>query len=98
MPMFGSTFGGKAGASSTSNQTSKSASKGARPKEGTDQGAVGPDPHNNDATSRESFPDPSPSGLQNTRDCFTLLFGVQVIPLHGNGTKSLVLLPYMWNE
>ena len=43
MPMFGSTSGGKAGTSSTSNQTSEGTSKEARPKEGSDQGAVSSD-------------------------------------------------------
>ena len=83
--------------SSASNQTGEGASKGAKPKEGTDQGASSPDPQN-DATSRESSPHQSPPGLQNTRDHFALLFGVQVMPLLGNGTKSLVLSPYVWNE
>ena len=45
MLMFGSMSGGKSGVSGTSDQTGESASKGARSKEGTDQGAVGPDPH-----------------------------------------------------
>ena len=97
MPMFGSTSGGKAGMSSASDQTGEGTSKGARPKEGADQGASSPDSHN-DATSRESSPHWSPPGLQNTRDCFTLLFGVQVMPLLGNGTALLVLLPYVWNK
>ena len=93
MPMFGSTLGGKAGTSGTSDQTGEGASKGARPKEGTDQGAVSSDPQN-DAMLRESSPHQSPPGLQNTRDCFTLLFGVQVMPLLGNGTELPVLPPY----
>ena len=97
MPMFGSTSGGKAGMSSTSDQTSKGASKEARPKEGADQGAASSDPQN-DTMSRESCPHQSPPGLQNTRDCFALHFGVQVMPLLGNGTKSPVLPPYVWNE
>ena len=95
--MFGSMSGGKAGMSGTSNQTGEGASKGARSKEGADQGAVSSDPQN-DATSRESSPHRNLPGLQNTRDHFTLLFGVQVTPLLGNGTESPVLLPYVWNE
>ena len=83
--MFRSMSGGKAGTSGTSNQTDEGTSKGARPKEGADQEAWSPDPHN-DATSRES-PHQCPPGPQNTRDCFTLLFGVQVMPLLGNGTE-----------
>ena len=75
MPMFGSTSGGKAGMSGASDQTSEGALKGARSKEGTDQGAISSDPQN-DATSRELSPHRSPPGLQNTRDCFALLFGV----------------------
>ena len=83
--------------SSTSDQTSKGASKGARSKEGADEGAMSSDPQN-DATSRESSPHQNLPGLQNTRDCFTLLFIVQVTPLLGNGTESPVLPPYVWNE
>ena len=83
--------------SGTSDQTGEGTSKTARPKEGTDQGAVSSDPQN-DTTSRESSPHRSPPGLQNTRDHFTLLFGVQVMPLLGNGTESPVLPPYVWNE
>ena len=97
MPMYGSTSVGKAGTSGASNQTSEGTLKGARPKEGADQGAVSPDPHN-DTTSRESSPHQSPPGLQNTRDHFALLFGVQVMPLLGNGTELAVLPPYTWKE
>ena len=52
----------------------------------------------NDATLRESSPHGSLPGLQNTRDRFALLFGVQVMPLLGNGTELPVLPPYAWNE
>ena len=97
MPMFGSMSGCKAGMSGTSDQTGEGALKGARSKEGADQGAMSPDPQN-DATLRELSPHQSPPGLQNTRDRFTLLFGVQVTPLLGNGTESPVLPPYAWNE
>ena len=97
MPTFGSMSGGKAGTSGASDQTGEGVSKGAKPKEGADQGAVSSDPQN-DATSRESSPHRNPPGLQNTRDCFALLFGVQVMPLLGNGTESPVLLPYAWNK
>ena len=97
MPMFGSMSGGKAGMSSTSDQTGKGTSKGARSKEGADQGAVSSDLQN-DTMSRESSPDQNLPGLQNTRDHFTLLFGVQVTPLLGNGTESPVLPPHVWNE
>ena len=62
MPMFGSMLGGKAGISGTSNQTSEGALKGASSKEGADQGAMSPDPHN-DTTSRESSPHRSPPSL-----------------------------------
>ena len=97
MPMFGSTFGGKAGMSGASDQTGEVASKGARSKEGTDQGAMSSDPQN-DAMSRESSPHQNLPGLQNTRDRFALLFGVQVTPMLGNGTESPVLPSYAWNE
>ena len=97
MPMFGSTSEGKAGTSGTSNQTGEGASKEARSKEGADQGAVSSDPQN-DAMLRESTPHQGLPGLQNTRDSFALLFGVQVTPLLGNGTESPVLPPYAWNE
>ena len=95
--MFGSTSGGKAGMSGTPDQTGKGALKWARSKEGADQGAMSSDPQN-DATLKESSPHWNSPGLQNTRDCFTLLFGVQVMPLLGNGTESPVLPPYAWNE
>ena len=95
--MFGSTSGGKAGMSGASKQTGEGALKGARPKEGADQGAMSPDPHN-DTTSRELSPHWSLPGLQNTRDRFALLFGVQVMPLLGNSTELPVLPPYVWNE
>ena len=88
-----STSGGKAGTSGASDQTGEGALKGARSKEGADQGAMSSDPQN-DATSRESFPHRSLPGLQNTRDHFALLFGVQVMPLLGNGTESPVLPSY----
>ena len=90
MPMFGSMSGGKAGTSGASYQTGEGALKGARSKEGADQGAMSSDPQN-DTMLRESSPHQSPPGLQNTRDYFTLLFGVQVMPLLGNGTESPVL-------
>ena len=83
--------------SGPSDLTGKGASKEARPKEGTDQGALSPYPHN-DAMLRESSPHQSPQGLHNTRDRFTLLFGVQVMPFLGNGTESLILKTYVWNE
>ena len=83
--------------SGTSDQTSKGTSKGARPKEGADQGAVSSDSQI-DAILRESSPHQRPPGLQNTRDHFALLFGVQVTPLLGNGTESPVLLPYALNK
>ena len=88
MPMFGSTSGGKSGASGTSDKTGKSASKGARSKEGADQGAMGPDPHNSNVTLREMSPYRSPLSPQNTRDHFALLFGVQVMPLLSKGTVT----------
>ena len=97
MPMFGSTSGGKAGMSGASDQTGEGTSKGARSKEGADQGAMSSDSQN-DATSQESSPHQNPPGLQNTRDRFALLFGVQVTPLLGNGPESPLLPPYAWNE
>ena len=97
MPMFGSTSGGKAGTSGTSDQTGKGASTGAMSKEGADQGAISSDSQN-DTMSRESSPHRNLPGIQNTRDHFALLFGVQVTPLLGNGTESQVLPPYAWNE
>ena len=94
--MFGSMSGGKAGTFCASDQTGEGASKGARSKEGADQGAVNSDPQN-DIMSRESSPHRSLPGLQNTRDHFALLFGVQVMPLLGNGTELPVLPPYGMN-
>ena len=80
-----------------SKQTSEGTLKGAKPKEGADQGATSSDPEN-DAMLRESSPHQSLPGLQNTRDHFALLFGVQVMPLLGNSTESPVLPPYAWNK
>ena len=83
--------------SGTSDQTGEGASKETRSKEGADQGATSPDPHN-EAMLRESSSHRSPPSLQNTRDRFALLLGVQVTSLLGNGTELPFLLPYAWNE
>ena len=73
MPMFGSMSGGKAGTSSTSDQTSEGALKRTRPKEGADQGATNPDPHN-DATLRESSPPSKPARSTKYQRLFCLTF------------------------
>ena len=59
MPLdkMGNTSGAKAGMSSTLKQGEDVGnSKGARPKEGEDRGAVGPDPQQGEDSSRETSP------------------------------------------
>ena len=75
MPMFGTTSGGKSGVASAPEKDDAIASKGARPKEDADLGAAGPNPHNDESTSRETSPQWSLSNLH-SREHFALLFRV----------------------
>ena len=95
--MFGSTSRGKSGVASAPEKDDTTASKGARPKEDADQGAASPNPHNDESTSRETSPQQSPSSLH-TRECFLLLFGVEVIPTIEDGARSHILPTYAWTE
>ena len=93
MPMYGSTSGGKFGMASTPEREDAAASKGAKSKEDADQGAACPDPHNDESTLRETSPQQSPSNPC-TRECFALLFGVEVTPTVEDGVGSHILPAY----
>ena len=84
--MLGSTSGGKSGAANTPEKEDATALKGARPKEDTDRGTMCPNPNNDESTSRETFLQQSPSNLH-TRECFALLFPVEVIPTIEDGVR-----------
>ena len=97
MPMFGSTSGGKSGMASAPEKEDAVASKGAKSKEDADRGAVCSNSHHNESTSREMSPQRSPSNLH-TRECFALLFGVEVTPTIEDGVGSHILPTYAWTE
>ena len=71
--------------------------KGVKSKEDADHGAACSDPCNNESTLRETSPQRSPSNLH-TRECFALLFGVEVIPTIEDGVGSHILPAYTWTE
>ena len=97
MPMFGSTSGRKSGVASAPEKDDAGALKGARPKEDADRGAVSPDPHNDRSMLRETSPQQSLPNIC-TRECFALLFGVEVIPTIEDGAGSDILPTYAWTE
>ena len=97
MPMFGSTTGGKSGAASAPEKDDEAASKGAKAKEDADHGATCSDHHHDESTSRETSPQRSPSNLR-TRECFALLFGIEVAPTVEDGVGSHILPAYTWSE
>ena len=97
MPMFGSTSGGKSGVATALEKEDTVASKGAKSKEEADRGAACSDPHHNESTSRETSPPRSPSNLH-TRECFALLFGVEVTPTVEDGVRSHILPAYAWTK
>ena len=66
------------------------ASKGAKSKEDADRGATCSNPHHDKSTLRETSPQRSPSNLH-TRECFALLFGVEVTPTIEDGVRSHIL-------
>ena len=72
-------------------------SKGAKAKEDTDRRAACSDHHHDKSTSRETSPQQSPSNLC-TRECFALLFGVEVTPTIEDGIGSHILPTYAWSE
>ena len=71
--------------------------KGAKSKEDADHGATCSDPHHDESMSREMSPQRSPSNLC-TRECFALLFGVEVTPTVEDGVRSHILPTYAWTE
>ena len=84
MPMFGSTTRGKSGVASALKKDDEATSKGAKAKEDADRGAACSNHHHNKNTSRKTSPQRSPSNLC-TRECFALLFGVEVTPTIEDG-------------
>ena len=72
-------------------------SKGAKAKEDADRGAACSDHCHDESTSREMSPQQSPSNLR-TRECFALLFGVEVTPTIEDGVGSHILPTYVWSE
>ena len=97
MPMFGSTSGGKSGMASAPEKEDTVASKGAKSKENTDIGATCSNPRHDKSTSRETSPQRSSSNLC-TRECFGLLFKVEVTPTIEDGVRSHILPTYTWTE
>ena len=95
--MFGSTSGGKSGMASAPEKEDAAASKGAKSKEDGDRGAACSDPRHDESTSREMSPQRSLSNLR-TRECFALLFGVEVTPTIEDRVRSHILPTYMWTE
>ena len=97
MPLFGSGSGAAAGATGTSARSEDETSRGARLREDTGKGAMSSaSPRNVDDTSRESSPQRSPPDQNHKRDCYALLFGVQVTDVDRAG--SHMLPHYAWNE
>ena len=94
MPMFGSTSRGKSGMASAPEKEDAAALKGAKSKEDADCGAACSDPCHDKSTLREMSPQRSPSNLC-TRECFTLLFGVEVTPTIEDGVGSHFLPAYL---
>ena len=97
MHMFGSTTRGKSGVASAPEKDDVATSKGAKAKEDTDSGAACSDHCHDESTSRETSPQQSPSNLH-TRECFALLFGVEVTPTIEDGVGSHILPAYVWSE
>ena len=97
MPMFGSTTGGKSGTASAPEKDDEATSKGAKAKEDADHGAACSDHCHDESTSRETSPQQSPSNLR-TRECFALLFGIEVTPTIEDGIRSHILPAYAWSE
>ena len=94
--MFGSTTRGKSGTASAPRKDDEATSKGAKAKEDADRG-VACSNHCHESMSRETSPQWSPSNLC-TRECFTLLFGVEVAPTIEDGVGSHILPTYVWSE
>ena len=97
MPMFGSTTGGKSGMASAPEKDNKATSKEAKAQEDADHGATCSDHCHNKSTSRKTSPQQSLSNLH-TRECFALLFGIEVTPTVEDGIRSHILPTYVWSE
>ena len=82
---------------STPEKEDAAASKGAKSKEDADCRATCSDPRHDESTSREMSPQRSPSNLC-TRECFALLFGIEVTPTIEDGVGSHILPTYAWTE
>ena len=97
MPMFGSTSRGKSDAASAPEKEDTAALKGAKSKEDADCGAACSDSRYDESMLRETSPQRSLSNLH-TRECFALLFGVEVTPTIEDGVGSHILPTYTWTE
>ena len=97
MPMFGSTTRGKSGVASAPEKDDEATSKGAKAKEDADCGATCSNHRHDESTSREMSPQQIPSNLL-TRECFALLFGMEVAPTIEDGIRSHILPAYAWSE
>ena len=97
MSMFGSTTGGKSGMASAPEKDDEAASKGAKAKEDADRAATCSDHRHDESMSREASPQQSLSNLC-TRECFALLFGIEVAPTIEDGIGSHILPAYAWSE
>ena len=95
--MFGSTARGKSGVASALEKDDEAASKGAKAKEDADRGATCSNHRYDESTSRETSPQQSPSNLH-TRECFALLFGIEVASTIEDGVGSHILPAYAWSE
>ena len=95
--MFGSTTGGKSGMASALEKDDEATSKAAKAKEDTDHGAACSNHRHDESMSRETSPQQSPLNLR-TRECFALLFGVEVAPTVEDGVGSHILPAYAWSE
>ena len=97
MPMFGSTTRGKSRASSAPEKENAAALKGAKSKEDADLRDACSNPCNEESASRETSLQRSPSNLC-TRECFALVFRVEVTPTIEDGVRSQILPAYTWTE
>ena len=95
--MFGSTSRGKSSMASAPEKEDAAASKGAKSEEDADCGATCSDPHHDESMLRETSPQRSLSNLH-TRECFALLFGVEVTPTVEDGVGSHILPTYTWTK
>ena len=71
--------------------------KGMKSKEDADHRATCSDPHHDESTLRKTSPQRSPSNLR-TRECFALLFGVEVTPTVEDGVRLHILPAYLWTK